>query len=288
MAKKILAALPFLFAFAVLAFLIHAGKQDVPQVAEARKPIKILLVAGHDDDIWGAQFGARKEVDMNRELSSFLEELLENDKNFDVVTTQTAEGYTKEFETFLEDSEDEIKEFRKERLETFNKSSSEGRDIDSHLKFNRAPERVAQTLYGTNMYADKINADLALHIHFNDYPGRPSSSVGAYDGFAIYVPSQALKNSQKSVAVAETLFDVLKEKKDVSNLAIEDDGVIHTDDLIAVGARNSLEAASVLIEYGYISEKRFNDTTREGELKELAELTYEGLKEHFTRTVDRK
>ena len=61
---------PLISAFA--AFLIFLPVHSV----HAAAPIKILLVPGHDDGIWGAQYGNMKEADMNLALATDIYNLL--------------------------------------------------------------------------------------------------------------------------------------------------------------------------------------------------------------------
>lgn len=52
--------------------------------------------------------------------------------------------------------------------------------------------------------------------------------------------------------------------------------------MIAIGSNASLEAAAILIEYGYIYEPQFtHPSTRQPLIKELAFQTYLGVKQYF-------
>ena len=54
----------------------------------AAEPIKILLVPGHDNEVWGAQYGNVKEADMNLRLANELLKILKKDKRFEVHITK--------------------------------------------------------------------------------------------------------------------------------------------------------------------------------------------------------
>ncbi len=59
-------------------------------------------------------------------------------------------------------------------------------------------------------------------------------------------------------------------------------GVVEEQELIAIGTYNTLEAPSMLIEYGYIYEPQFADpAVRESTLKDLAFQTYLGIQDFF-------
>jgi N-acetylmuramoyl-L-alanine amidase len=279
--NKLVAALPVVFAIVVVAFLVQSRlvkHEEVIAPAPVPKPLKVLLVVGHDDEMWGAKYGDLREVDLNRSLANKIYNLLKKDPaSFDVSVTQSFSGYHPHFQQFLTDHEVRIRDFRKERLENYSKEITPHEE-SPELVFNKAPDRVAQILYGVNLYATEINADLVLHVHFNDYPGRPYGRAGQYAGFAVYTPAPNLKNSRTSRTFADSLFDNLKQVSSPSNLPVENNGLMETDDLIAVGARNSLHIPSVLVEYGYIAEPRFNSVNREEELNKLAEATFQSLK----------
>ena len=68
----------------------------------------------------------------------------------------------------------------------------------------------------------------------------------------------------------------------VSNLPVEDQGIVEDQELIAIGSYNTVDAASMLIEYGYIYEPQFRaPAVRAIVLKELAFQTYLGLADFF-------
>ena len=64
-------------------------------------PVKILIVPGHDKEIWGAEYGNIKEADMTLNLGTQLFNLLKKDKRFEVYITRDQNGYTKEFSDYF-------------------------------------------------------------------------------------------------------------------------------------------------------------------------------------------
>jgi hypothetical protein len=119
---------------------------------------------------------------------------------------------------------------------------------------------------------------LVIHIHFNDFPGRYRQG-GLYNGFSLYVPQEGYTNHETSIIAAEKIRESLNDFFPESNNPVEEDIIIEGPDLIAIGANNTLESASVLIEYGYIYESQFNNSEISNEIfKELAYRTYLGIK----------
>ena len=89
-------------------------------------------------------------------------------------------------------------------------------------------------------------------------------------------------NSTTTKAVAETVFKRLAKYNGVSDLAGESAGIVEEPDLIAIGVNNTSDAASLLIEYGYIYEPQFtNPDTQPLAIQDLAFQTYLGLEDFF-------
>ena len=147
---------------------------------------------------------------------------------------------------------------------------------------NAAPQEVALRLYGINKWVRDMDIDIVLHIHFNDYPRSATRAAGEYSGFAIYVPEGQYYNSTTTKALAGRVFKRLEKYNAASNFAGESAGIIEDQELIAIGPFNSLDAASMLIEYGYIYEPQFaNRDARTLAMKDLAFQTYLGLQDLF-------
>lgn len=256
-------------------------------VYKTDKNIKILIVPGHNDDSWGAEFDGVKEVDLNRELANNLYSLLKQEKGLTIAITDQGDGYTTTFEKFFKKYEDDIEDFIEDSKDSFKEKVEEGdinfEETDFH---NKAPEDVAFRLYGINMWADKNDFDLVIHVHFNDYPGRYRDKSPKYNGFAIYIPEKQFVNSKDSREFAEKVFERMSKYFPVSNLKQESAGIVENQELIAIGSNETLKAASMLIEYGYIYEPQFtNPDIRSSAIKDLAMQTYLGVKDYFGEDV---
>ena len=251
------------------------------------KNIKILIVPGHDEASWGAEHDGVKEVDINRQLAGILYDKLKQEKGFNVAMVSDKDGYSRTFKKFFKKEEDEIEDFIKKRKKDFKKKVRRGQIELKETNFhNAASDEVAAKLYGINMWSDENEFDLVIHVHFNDYGGRYKDWSPKYNGFSIYVPEEQFENHEVSFEFAENIFKRLSDISAVSNLKYESEGIVKTQELIAIGAHESLETPALLIEYGYIYEPQFtNPDVRDRAVKELANKTYLGIKDYFDELV---
>lgn len=243
--------------------------------------LKILIVPGHDNDTWGTEFWGIREANLNLALAQNLYNLLTKDSHFQVFITRDYNGYAPIFKNYFIKQKGSIEQFKYYTQKLFNEAFP---DFENNFGVfhNEAKEDVAFKLYGINKWANDNAVDLVIHVHFNDYGGRPRNKIGKYSGFSIYVPEKQLPNSVISKELADLVFKNINMISAVSDLPKEDAGVVEDQELIAVGANASLDAASLLIEYGYIYESQFlNSVSRKNVFKELAHLTYFGLLKYF-------
>ena len=265
----------FLFIFLILLLPIF--------FAQATMPTKVLIVPGHDDEVLGAQFGRIKEADMNLKLSLMLYNRLKKDKNFEVYITRDWDGYKKEFTDYFKDNESAIRQFIKDSKDSFDNRTpnSEIGEFEG-VQHNDVSENTALKLYGINKWANENNVDAVIHVHFNDYPRPRSWERGDYKGFAIYSPDHQLGNYKSSFQLASFIFQSLLKYYPISNYEKEFSGIVPDQELIAVGANNTLKTRSILIEYGYIYQRIFSTfNKRDAEFKQMANLTHQGLKKYF-------
>jgi len=254
--------------------------QPKPGRSSKNKLVNILIVPGHDDEHWGAEFKGVKEVELNRMLGQKLYEYLSNEEGINPVLVSTDSGYSSIFETYFKKEKNKIENFIEDSKEKFTEkvSAEEFDDLENNFH-NVAPDEVREKLYGINSWINSQKFDFVIHIHFNDYPGRKWNKPGKYDGFSIYTPGTLFDNHDLSRTLADSVYEELKKVRPVSNLEEEQEGVIEDHELIALGANESLNAGSILIEYGYIYEPIFtNTTTRETSLDYFAYATYAGIK----------
>lgn len=264
-------------------FFIYAKTVKKVTKTSTIKPIRILIVPGHDNEVWGAQYGNIKEADMNLVLAKQIYAILKKDKRFEVYITRDSLGYTKTFADYFSSHQKDIKTFKENSKKEMKNSIASGvvvkKDGVPHVGVN---ESVAMNLYGFNKWAGENNIDAMIHVHFNDYPRNNKWEIGDYKGFAIYVPENQMPNSAKSLPLAESIFKEMHKKYAISTYEEEKGGIIPDQKLIALGANNTLpeNTRSVLVEYGYIY--RFaNSTMRHKAYKTMSELTANGIKNYF-------
>jgi N-acetylmuramoyl-L-alanine amidase len=251
--------------------------------AYASEPIRILLVPGHDNEVWGSQYGNIKESDMNLRLATELFNILKKDKRFEVHITRDSSGYTKTFADYFANNQQEIISFKENAKNMMMSSVENGSFIKKesvpHVTVN---EYMSIILYGINRWANDNKMDAVIHIHFNDYPREEKWTIGKYKGFAIYMPDEQLANSKESTVLAKNIFKQMKTKYITSTYEKELDGLIPDQTLIALGSNNTLAQAvrSVLIEYGYIYRFK-NKATRHEAYTIMANLTAQGIKKYF-------
>jgi N-acetylmuramoyl-L-alanine amidase len=274
--KSVLLKISLVFALALMPMVF----------AHAAKPIKILLVPGHDNETWGAQYGNTKEADMNLNLATKIYNTLKKDKRFEVHITRKAGGqaggYAKEFADYFSKQKDKIVEFRENAKKKMQEKISDGNFIQKeNPPHNNASEDMSVKLYGFNKWANENQMDAVIHIHFNDYPRPDKWTAGKYKGFAIYMPEEQMANSKGSAKLAEKIFTQLKKKYETSTYEKEKEGLVPDQSLIALGSNGTLKTSvrSMLIEYGYIY--RFKTDSLEKNYTSMASLTATGIKNYF-------
>lgn len=249
----------------------------------ATEPVKILLVPGHDNEVWGAQYGNMEEADMNISLATKIYDILKKDKRFQVFITRDKNGYIKEFADYFFNERENIILFKNNAKEKTQDKINDGSFIEKdNVQHITASQNTAIKLYGINKWANENNIDAIIHIHFNDIPRKTVWQIGKYKGFAIYIPEEQMFNGKESFSLANNIFKQIKKKYLVSDYPKERLGIIPDQKLIALGSNGTLNSdiKSILIEYGYIY--RFgNRIRRHIHYKSMADLTVKGIKDYF-------
>lgn len=252
--------------------------------SSTKKKLKVLLVPGHEPYFGGAEYLGVNERDLNADLALALARYLVEDGHFEVTTTRDKNGWNPELQDYFTAGADEIKEFARTQKGEMARLMDEGRitKATGAVSHNNAPNDVALRLYGINKWANDRGEDIVIHIHFNNDGEQKGWRPGEYNGFAIYTPERQYSNAKATAEIAPYIFKRLSRMFPVSNLPKEDAGIVEDQELIAVGSNNSVDGASVLIEYGYLYEPQFNvPSVRALVLKELAFQTYLGLADFF-------
>ena len=218
------------------------------------------------------------------ELAQDLQKLLAGEPRYQVYVTRDAKAWSPIFAAYFKKNLKAIAAWQKtahaQELQRIASGASPA--PVSKVIHNSAAPNVALRLYGITKWANENDIDITIHIHFNDDPTR-TGSTGKYSGFAIYVPASQYANASSSAAVGQSIAAELKKYEPVSDLPGESAGIVDDPALIATGANNTANAASILIEYGYIYEPGITDPSKRSDtLQNMAEYTYYGLQDFFT------
>lgn len=245
--------------------------------------VRVFIVPGHDAQFSGTQYKSLTELELTLALGEKLYAFLKKEDALDVTLSQTRDGYNPELLSYFDETQDEILAFitaQKGLMEQYIGTGEIKRVI--HVEHKAAPTGAALKLYGMNRWANENGVDIVIHIHFNDYPGRTRTATGKYSGFAIYIPERQYSNAKGSKSVARSIHKRLAMLYSESNLPKENAGLVEDQELIALGSNNTLDGASMLIEYGYIYEPALsNPDTRDAVLEDLAFQTYLGIMDFF-------
>jgi N-acetylmuramoyl-L-alanine amidase len=255
------------------------------QASAGREKVRIFIMPGHEPDAGGTQFGSLKERDMVVDLAKHLEGYLSNDPHFEVVVGRDKKAWNPKIESYFQNNWNEIINFVSTSKNEMIRLLSSGRLYkleEGVVEHNDLPKNSALRLYGINKWNNENSTDIAIHIHFNDYRRSNTKVPGEYTGFSIYVPERQYSNATSTRVIADHLFKRLSRYNPVSNLPDEDVGIVQEQDLIAIGAYNTANSASMLIEYGYIYEPQYLDATaRDITIKDQAFQTYLGIQDFF-------
>lgn len=245
--------------------------------------IRILLMPGHEPNYGGAEYREMKERDMNVDLTDQLATFLSANDRYQVIVARGKQEWNPIFDNYFKKEWDNIIEWQKShREESIRRIATSGPLPPPKIYHNKAPDNVAYRLYGLTKWSNENEVDIAIHVHFNDYPGHQRSAPGEYTGFSIYSPEKQYANGTTTRAISETIFRRLAKYNPVSDLPGESDGIIEERELIAVGANDTADAASLLIEYGYIYEPQFvSSDMYKTAISDLAFQTYLGLEDFF-------
>ena len=239
---------------------------------------------GHEPDYGGAEFVNLYERNMVVDVAQYMKDFFEKDDHYEVVVARDKSAWNADFEKYFAEHWDEIVSFiqqnKAEMLRLVNNGSVT--QVKDGVIHNTAPQNVAIRLYGMNKWANENDIDIAIHIHFNDYPRRDNTIPGEYSGLSIYVPEGQYSNSTSTRAVAQAVFNRLAKYNAISDFPKENEGIVEEQELIAIGSYNTLDAPSMLIEYGYIYEPQFVDSeVRQSVFRDLAFQTYLGVEDFF-------
>lgn len=246
--------------------------------------VRILIVPGHEPGFGGTEFAGFYERELVVDIANQLARELRTDTNFEVFVARGNQGWNTDFKRYFDKQTKKIERFVEVHKNAMGKLEKKGKidDNDEQAAHNEARPDVALRLYGINKWADENNIDLVLHLHLNDETSHAVGVAGVHSGVAIYVPDVIYGNAKTSKAIAEPVLARLNATTATSTFGLERKGIIPGRELIATGSFNTLEAPSLLIEYGYIYEPRITGSGARSEV--LADYAYQtalGVKDFF-------
>ncbi len=292
----------YLFAYLIIFSVcgqVYAGftptitSDDLIAKYKNSEKIRVLIVPGHDDESPGTAYSGLREVDLNRALGIQLRDELARDKHFEVIYAHNPSnkagdgdpGYATFLKNYFDEQASEIDQFRQNAIEKFSRYLEQGK-VDTHddnVPHVTAGSNIIRRLYGINKWVSENNIDLVIHIHYNDHGGRKWSKPGMYSGFAVYVPERQFGNAETSRQVGGAIYNRMTKVTFPSNMPTEASfgGVIEDQDLIAIGAHNTVSVPSVLLEYSYIYEPWVQSSSRDKISAVFARETYRGILSYF-------
>lgn len=262
---------------------LFAGPQITSSQLKAHfddRRFSVVIVPGHDPVYPGTAFKGYTEAEVNVKLGQYLKEYLDADGHFSVSITRDLDGeYAPWFSGYVTQHRKEIESFMLEKKTEMQRAfeTGEARKV-SGVEHNDAPVSTRLYLWGVNKFGNDTNADLLLHIHFNDYPHSNTKVPGKYTGFAIYVPESQFGNATATRPLADALRNTLSQVIPGSNHPKEAALTVEDQELVAIGSNNQRSGPSLLIEYSYIYEAPLRvPALRDVILREYAYQTYRGL-----------
>jgi N-acetylmuramoyl-L-alanine amidase len=252
--------------------------------ATPAKKVRVLLVPGHQPNAGGAQFNGVYERHLVVDIADALAILLSQNPRFEVLVARSKTEWHPFLQSFFDNFKHEIETFRQSQASQMQEHVSAGnfRIATEQIHHNIASPQGILQLYGINTWSIDNKYDVVLHLHLNDYAGRRAGEVGRHDGFSVYVPDPQYSNAAVSKAIGEAIAVRLNAYHATSTLPTEDKGVVEDRELIAIGSNNSVDAAALLIEYGYIYEPQFREpSVREVAITDYAYQTYLGIQDFF-------
>jgi len=280
---------------------LRVAYAEASEESEIRKPQKkeapfasvdkvhILIMPGHEPGKAGTEFNGVFERDLVVDIADALADILAANPRYEVMVARTKTAWHPTLAEFFTTRRNDILSFREEH-----KAEMETRIHDGTVQKNEeqlfrtdAPLDILVPIYGVNLFAREHGTHITLHLHLNDYGGRTGLQEGEHTGFSIYVPEKQYATAEASRNLAEHIATRLSAYHATSTLPSEASGIAEDQELGALGAYNTIDHASVLIEYGYIYEPQFmNPKVRSIAIADYAYQTYLGLQDFFQDPVE--
>jgi len=269
------------------AFPTTVTKEDVQAkyewAGQGGEKVKVLIMPGHEPAYGGAEYEGLRERDIVVDIANKLATHLRTNPRYEVTVARDQLSWHSDLEEYFEEDWKDIEKFVKDKKRMMQRLLNKG-DLTERtfeVGHNTAATDVALRLYGINKWASEEGYDLVIHPHLNDNPGTRFQS-----GFAVYVPDAQYGNASASRALGEAVAYELNVMNASSTIPIENYAIVEDQSLIALGAYNTADFPSILIEYAYIYESKIkNPEARDAVLSDMAYQTYRGIQDYVGAPV---
>lgn len=267
---------------------VSRSLSGVPEVAVPAERVRVLIVAGHQPEKGGTEFGGVREREVVADIADALVELLSQNPHYEAMAARTKTSWNSILQSYFDTHKLEIDTFMQSQKTQMESRLADGSilpqaDTVYHLT---VPSAAAIQLYGINKWASDNRYDITIHLHINDDAEHRNGVAGKYNGFAVYIPDHQYSNAEASRAIGEKVAVRLNAYHATSTLPVEDAGVVEDQQLIAIGSNNTADGATLLIEYGYIYEPQFQSSSiRQLAIADYAFQTYLGLQDFFNDPI---
>ena len=218
------------------------------------KKIRILIVPGHEPKDGGADYKGIYERNLNFQLSDVLANDLSQNKNIEVTVARDTSDWNPVIKNYVINSSSTIMKWvsiMKAKM-VAQVNAGQIKLLNSGMIHNDASSNAVLFLFGINKWADENKMDIVLNVHFNNNPkinGKPN-----YRGYTIYIPEKQYGNASTSKILANDISNEISKIEKPSNMPQEKGTITEDQELIAIGAYNTLKAPVAVVEYAYIYE----------------------------------
>ncbi|MBU6370979.1 MAG: N-acetylmuramoyl-L-alanine amidase [Patescibacteria group bacterium] len=291
--KKILAVIAVIILGGIGYAAAHTQKgnpvQNPAQVeaTPSAQKISVFIVPGHEPDNGGTNYKNLYERNLVVPIADDLQNLLDANGRYAATVARDANAWAPTLAAYFQNDWNAIVAWEQAAKAAFMRTTPQNVNASGE-NHNNAAVDDALRLYGMTKWADENNIDLMVHVHLNNYPEAMAKGiVGKYSGFVVYMPASNLKNSAAAKPIAQAVFDRLSLYNPVSNLPVESAGLEEDSQLIAMGAYDTADMPSILVEYEYIYEPQIvNPATRAIAFKDFAYQTYLGLEDFYNHRAN--
>ncbi|MEO6536056.1 MAG: N-acetylmuramoyl-L-alanine amidase [Candidatus Paceibacterota bacterium] len=282
-----------LASFSTLTPTVAELQQKYIQASANGSRVRILIVPGHEPNFGGAEYQNIYERNITVGIADQLALYLKQNPKLEIIVARSNTDWNITLADYFTTQWSAIQSFIDSKKESMEKAVTNGsilqRSLNDQVDHHAAPANVALRLYGINKWVNENNIDLVIHLHINDTTDHGLNEPSANSGFAVYVPDTQYGNASTSLPIGKAIAQRLAAMNATSSLPVENKGVVEDQELIAIGASDTLSVPSVLVEYSYITEPKFAHSELLATVtKDFAYETYLGLQDFFKDSVASK